>query len=91
VVDSARPSRRKKKKNCKLEQQHIDFLTSQDTLRLWAGKSLLMRCQLFHRKFTDRWTYPLQLSKVYKANGITLKKVRMLKGTGKLTLAEHLE
>lgn len=33
----------------KLRKEHIDFLISQETLRLWAHLSLKQRAQMFHR------------------------------------------
>ena len=34
-----------------LKPEHIDYLTSADTLKSWAGKPLAERCVLFHRHF----------------------------------------
>ena len=79
----------KKLKKYQLTREHIQYLTSQETLELWAGKSLAERAKLFHRKFTDRWTYPAKISKIYKDNGITKKRVKIQKSTGKQTLTEY--
>lgn len=46
---------RKTCKNRKLEQMHLDFLTSAETLRKWRGFGLRDRCILFHRQFPDKF------------------------------------
>ena len=81
----------KKCQKYKLEPKHIAFLTSQDTLRLWSGLTLKERAKSFHRTYTDRWTYPVAISKVYRDHGIKLKKVRILKSTGNQTFEQYLE
>ena len=81
----------KKRLKYKLEPEHIEFLTNQETLRLWAGMSLQERAKAFHRTYTDRWTYPVAISKVYREHGIKLKKVRILKSTGSQTFEQYLD
>lgn len=81
----------KKRQKFKLDQEHIDFLTSQETLRQWSGLTLKERAKAFHRAYTDRWTYPVAISKLYRKHGITLKKVKILKSTGNQTFEQYLE
>ena len=63
----------------KLEQEHIAFLTSHDTLQLWAGKTLKMRTVLFHRMFPDKRIAMSSLRRLYLQHGIKRKKVRQEK------------
>ena len=64
-----------KRRKYKLEQEHVDFITSQDTLVQQAGLSLAQRAKAFHRRFPDRRTYPVAIKRLYKAKGISKKKV----------------
>ena len=56
---------------------------------LWAGKTLLERCALFHRRFPDRWLYPSKLTRLYHKHGIRRKKIRTHKYTHNMTLTRH--
>ena len=58
-------------------QHHIDFLTSQATLELWAGRSIKERVILFHRKFADKVISPTGLLRLYRRCGIRRKKVHV--------------
>ena len=62
-----------------LSQEHIDFLTDQQTLTRWAGKSLWERCILFHRHFGSHRINPTLLRKVYQVHKIKSKKVKQVK------------
>lgn len=69
-----------KKKKCnhakyRLEEEHLRFLTSQETLIAWATKSLLERTILFHRSYPDKFIKVWRLREVYKQNGIKNKKI----------------
>ena len=63
----------------KLEQEHIDFLVSKDTLQLWAGKIMKERCKLFHRKFPNKRIAVTTLRRLYLKNKVRRKKVRQEK------------
>jgi hypothetical protein len=63
----------------KLDQEHIDFLVSKDTLQLWAGKFLKERCKLFHRKFPNKRIAVTSLRRLYLKNKVKRKKVRQEK------------
>jgi len=63
----------------KLEQHHIDFLTSYKTLEDWAGFTLKFRTKLFHRQFTDKQIAVTCLRRLYLKHGIKRKKVRQEK------------
>lgn len=42
------------KEASKLEEKHVDFLTSYETLEEWAGFTLKFRTILFHRKYGNK-------------------------------------
>ena len=63
----------------KLEQHHIDFLTSYKTLEEWAGFTLKHRTQLFQSKFKDKRIAVTCLRRLYLRHGIRRKKVRQEK------------
>ena len=69
----------KKKTTLHLKPEHIDFLVSERSLRLWSGLSLQDRAHLFHRKFIDAKITASQLRTLYRKFGIKKKKVRMMK------------
>ena len=56
--------------NCsfELQQVHIDYLTSESTLKSWVSRSIQERCVLFHRQFPDKFIKPWRLRFVYKQN-----------------------
>ena len=58
-----------------LTQEHIDYLTDQQTLEEWAGKSLETRAVLFHRQYGEVKISAGQLFNVYRKNGIRYKLV----------------
>ena len=63
----------------RLEQQHLEFLLSQETLRLWAGFTLKQRCKLFHRYFINKKIAVTSLRRLYLKHGIKRKAVRQEK------------
>ena len=63
----------------RLEQQHVDYLLSEETLRLWAGMTLKQRCKLFHRRFVNKTIPVTSLRKLYIKHGVKRKKVRQEK------------
>jgi hypothetical protein len=72
-----RPIRRKKVDKARvLEQIHIDFLTSAETLKLWAAKTLLERTVLFHRKFANKRIAITSLRRLYLNNKVKRKVIR---------------
>ena len=63
----------------KLEEQHVDFLTNHETLRLWAGRSMKERVTLFHRKYPNKRVAVTSLRRLYLNRGIKRKVVRQEK------------
>ena len=59
-----------------LEQKHIEFLISTETLNLWAGKTLAERVLLFHRKFANKNIAVTSLRRLYLKNRVKRKVVR---------------
>lgn len=59
-----------------LEKQHINFLTSQRTLAVWAGFNMHDRATLFHRTFPNKRISVTGLYRLYKRFRIRRKKVR---------------
>ena len=62
-----------------LSQDHIDYLTSPETLNEWSGKSLAKRCVLFHRHFGTHRINPTLLRKVYRLHKIKRKRIKLTK------------
>ena len=75
------PQQRKKYKASErqLEQNHINFLISPETLRLWAGKFMRERVVLFHRKFPNKVISVTSLRRLYLKNRVKRKVVRQEK------------
>ena len=67
--------------NCsfELQQVHIDYLTSESTLKSWVSRSIQERCVLFHRQFPDKFIKPWRLRFVYKQNLIKQKVINIAK------------
>jgi transposase len=63
----------------KLDQVHVNFLTSLYTLEQWAGLTMKQRTVLFHRRFTDKRIAVTSLRRLYLRHGIRCKKVRLAK------------
>ena len=74
-----------------LDEQHIAFLTSQDTLREWSGYSLAFRCILFHRRFPNKVMSTTRLCRLYKQHHIKRKVLTRFKGCKDKKIQEHLE
>ena len=74
-----KPKRKTGWKVRKLDQEHIDFLTSQDTLMRWAGKTLKERSKLVHRIYPDKRIAMSSLRCLYLKHKIKRKKVRQEK------------
>ena len=62
-----------------LNQEHINFLTSEETLKAWITKSIKERCIFFHRSYPDKFIKPWRLLAIYKANLIKRKVIRTTK------------
>ena len=62
-----------------LDEEHIAFLTAQETLISWAGRTLAERAKLFHRRFPNKWIKPRALLRLYGKHGIRKKRVRLAK------------
>ena len=62
-----------------ITQEHKDYLTSQDTLQLWIGKSLSERAAIFNRKFPEVRITRNQLCSFYRRNGIRRKVIQNTK------------
>ena len=72
------------KKECnhakyRLEDEHLRFLTSKETLTAWATKSLVQRTVLFHRSYPDKFIKVWRLREVYRQNGIKNKSILVRK------------
>ena len=50
----------------RLEEEHLRFLTSKETLAAWATRSLVERTILFHRAYPEKFIKVWKLRKVYK-------------------------
>ena len=61
------------RKRTKLEQHHLDFLSSPQTLNRWAHLSLKMRVIMFHRAFPEVKISVTLLRRLYKKHGIKFK------------------
>ena len=73
-----------RKKECnhakyRLEDEHLRFLTSKETLTAWATKSLIQRTVLFHRSYPDKFIKVWRLREVYRQNGIKNKSILVRK------------
>ena len=62
-----------------LEPKHIKYLTSNFTLKRWAGKSLDERASLFSSKFSDKSITGSSLWHLYHKHGIKFKLVAVKK------------
>ena len=65
----------------KLFKEHTDFLLSPQTLIQWAGFTMKERVVLFHRMFPNKRISATSLHRLYKANGVTMKSVKINKST----------
>ena len=61
----------------RLDQAHVDFLTSMHTLEQWAGLTMKQRTVLFHRRFPDTRIAVTTMRRLYLRHGIRRKKVRL--------------
>lgn len=59
----------------KLDDEHLDFLISDETLRKWRPYSLRTRVLLFHRQFPDRFISVSRLRQIYQLHGIGFKEI----------------
>ena len=60
----------------KLDEIHVEYLTSHKTLELWSGMTIAERCKFFHRKFSNKKIAPTSLRRFYQKHKIKRKKVR---------------
>jgi hypothetical protein len=72
-----------------LEQEHIDYLTSFQTMKLWAGFTLKYRTVLFHRRFINKTIAVTSLRRLYLKHCIKRKKVRQEKSDEYRTRADY--
>ncbi len=70
---------RRKNLSRQLDQVHVDFLKSEKTLELWAGKTLKERTVLFRGRFPAKRIAVTSLRKFYLRHKIKRKKVRQEK------------
>lgn len=63
----------------KLDQEHYDFLISEQTLERQAGLTLKERCKVFEERFSPKKLCPTTLRRIYLKNYITLKSIKELK------------
>ena len=64
-----------------LNQNHVDFLLSEETMTEWAGRTMKERVVLFHRRFPNKRISLTALYRLYKANGVKRKAVKVNKTT----------
>ena len=60
----------------KLDQEHVEFLVSEETLKQWAALTLKERAKLFHRKFPNKKIAPTSLRRLYLKHKVRRKAVR---------------
>lgn len=58
----------------KLTQDQVDYLISEQTLKLWKAEPLKQRCVLFHRQYPDTKLSHMTLHRLYCKHKITFKK-----------------
>ena len=58
-----------------LDEEHINYITSNETLLLQAGLSMGERTQMFSSKFTDKKLSKTTLYRLYKKHGIKRKRI----------------
>ncbi len=63
----------------KIGPEHVQYLTSMQTLEQWSGLTMKQRTVLFHRRFTDKRIAVTSLRRLYLRHGIRRKKVRLEK------------
>ena len=54
-----------------LNDEHVKYLTSSETLKSWMPHSLRTRCKLFHRQFPDKLISFSRLRSLYREHGIS--------------------
>lgn len=72
-------SRRMRDPERLLEDCHIKYLVSENTLELWAGRTLAERSALFTQLFPDKKIAATTLRRLYLKHGIKRKVVRKVK------------
>ena len=87
----SQPSCKRKNLSRQLDSVHVDFLKSERTLELWAGKTLRERTLLFRGRFPAKRIAVTSLRKFYlrhkintKSNGRRSAKRRVCLGTWRL-------
>ena len=87
------PKKKRKKDHTdrKLEEEHVAFLVDPRTLQQWAGKSLVERCVLFHRKFPNKRVSAMKLCRMYRQHHISRKVVKRYKGVSVNKWEQYLE
>lgn len=63
----------------RLDQEHYDFLTDEQTLERQAGMTLKERCEIFEERFSPKKLCATTLRRIYLKNYITLKSIKELK------------
>ena len=61
-----------------ITDEELNFLTSKTTIREWAPYSLMVRCNLFHRRFPDRRISASTLRKVMIGMGFKMKIIKVI-------------
>jgi len=66
-------------KETKLDEQHIEFLTSRDTLKSQVGLSLKLRTLEFKKRFATKRICTTSLRNLYRKHKIKRKKIKVTK------------
>ena len=74
-----------------LSQDHLDYLLSLETLRLWAGLTMKDRIQLFERKFPGKRISESKLRRVYLKHGVRRKEIKVRKLLPQSTVTNFVE
>ena len=73
----------------KLSEDHVRFLTSEDTLEKWSGLTVLERTIKFGLKFPNKRIAVTSLRNLYLKNGIKFKSVRKFKAIPEYNLDKY--
>ena len=69
--------REEKRQKRLLDQEHIEFLTSDETLKRWREYSLLQRTVLFQEEFPTKLISKVRLRKEYAKSRIKHRVIRV--------------
>lgn len=92
TYNAVRPGRPRQlmRKGKPFKPEHIQWLTSDSTLREQAGVTIATRCKLLHRRFPDMRISTTRLLQVYRQHSIRRKRVRQAKLPPRLSLGSYV-